>query len=1742
MKRLLWGILVIFTMAVTTPLSAIPIEELMLETIITVNSGDKQRFLVGQIDVTFDLITPTDNVVFTKSFTAAVSEGRLQIFITEDDNFTSQVFNQDILRARLTLAEKNVQFTNNGPSVTASNANLGEGEVIILPFHAFSKAVYTNTATSTMGILNDDLASFNNTDLTVAIATSNHLSRLHVDGTVRGNAFIGNGSQLTNLNYIRWRTIYERIYYDEGFVGINTNEPKALLHVSGNMLVTQNIIKETPVLLTIKSALVATFNGGAQQITNFNASNVSQGTLAGQQLFGSYPGMTGVGTIKTGLWNASLIQDGGISNQISVRPISITNGSLSGQVTLGQTLSVDSHSNLYPVIIDTQNWRMADQSKFSSIGVSTNRITKTHLEMGPTLNILQQSIPTIIMNSSGNVGIATNNIPTELSIDGAIQLGNTSTKVPGTMRLGTYFEAYSSDDGWQRLDQLGNFTGTSLFAENSLDDPLILIDVNGNIGFQKERPKDNLVVSGNVIFSGNSQAASLSSSVSDGVFFIWAAKQGALRIGDTGTGSYQSDMNISNHIGDYSVGIGHQAVAKGIGSIVITSPTTNYTSINSGDYAVNLGSRSTNISGEASQTIASYISEISGTGNIAVSSKFSGNLSQNNNTFLSASIVSQKYSNSIVGGLNASGSLGHRSFAWDVSNTGRFYPSAHHDDSFFIGFGTKVGINTNAPSTSLDVNGTVTANQFEGNGSLLTGDIRTSFMKTGGLSQNIPATINVKPYHIYASDSDGYMILSSIDSLSITNNSIESDDIKDFDLDTQKFKTGSIINENFANGSVQSNHLINDSLGESKFSNVTGDDIEPDSIDEFKLAINSIYTNQLADQAVTPKHIADDTINHPSNNIALHAVTSKDIVVEQLNSTYFAPGAATGRTIAEQAIFTTTDNAGIDESYIKWKESTGEAAPQIKEKHINTGAVSSTHIPLNELYSRHFGDQSIHSADVTTNQTADIITNQMTKVANTRTLPEPVFIGRHFADDGVSRSKFDDDCQSCQSPTENFQIQTNQIADGAIRTQTKVGEVPEIFFGIPTGKMLPIFKYHNHFDNGVIKLEHIKDKNIIGRHITNLSIKGNKFVGNTVVSQNISVDAVTSKNIVNNTIVPTDFSDGSIGGEQITSRSVTSREIGERAFASADIGVEVIKSVHIQDKTLSSNDFAPGAFTEDKIKNGTIGGNLIKDGQIDAKHVSKNTIIDAEKFMDSGLDWADFEGMFPNDRFGENQIDFDSKFKSNVEFDGSKLATASVTKTKFSPKDNFTFKLEKLKSPLMVPKGGTGMTEFALDRILTVVNDDGDVKMNQSNRLKWKSTNNSNYLQIGAPTQTNSNGFNGVITSGDVLIESGALILKDEGNNKYTFFKYNTNDSAIQLTGKSALTETDTNMDLKAKDVYVKSSLVIGNGNATNGIDLGQGFILGKTYLDNNESLITNGLMIEGSLQIGSPKENIISTASDIGDDRLQVNGTIQGTSTGTGVNSPGILADISGLTGNDYDSPIKTNMRTIAASAPIGIESSGKNPMTIAMNPTAESTGMHLITTGAAAPAAAAKVEIETADNSISLESFFGKIEAGFKAAIYGKSTATTKANNYAGIFTGAFNASHLSDNEQTPTNNLQIDSLKVDGPVVFKTQEDIGTNIINWKNGNVANLIINNNNRNITFIAPESSAKLFILIKHTGTGRLNFNVPNLIWMMGSDATKGYKPDFSAVDGGVDMVMITYDETMDKFIAGAAFNFSVPD
>jgi hypothetical protein len=79
----------------------------------------------------------------------------------------------------------------------------------------------------------------------VGIGTATPLSKVHVDGTVRATAFIGDGSQLTGIMSAastvssQWQDsnvgASSNIYYDKGRVGIGTSSPKYMCHVVGDV-------------------------------------------------------------------------------------------------------------------------------------------------------------------------------------------------------------------------------------------------------------------------------------------------------------------------------------------------------------------------------------------------------------------------------------------------------------------------------------------------------------------------------------------------------------------------------------------------------------------------------------------------------------------------------------------------------------------------------------------------------------------------------------------------------------------------------------------------------------------------------------------------------------------------------------------------------------------------------------------------------------------------------------------------------------------------------------------------------------------------------------------------------------------------------------------------------------------------------------------------------------------------------------------------------------------------------------------------------------------------------------------------------------------------------------------------------------------------------------------------------------------------------------------------------------------
>ena len=101
---------------------------------------------------------------------------------------------------------------------------------------------------------------------------------------------------------------------------------------------------------------------------------------------------------------------------------------------------------------------------------------------------------------------------------------------------------------------------------------------------------------------------------------------------------------------------------------------------------------------------------------------------------------------------NTSGAIGQRSFFLGCDEYGARIGTV--DNSFFIGYGVKVGINTNQfdssdPLETMVIGGRINAkNGYEGNGSLLTGEMPTKYMRVpiGGTNQFIQPSKQIKPY------------------------------------------------------------------------------------------------------------------------------------------------------------------------------------------------------------------------------------------------------------------------------------------------------------------------------------------------------------------------------------------------------------------------------------------------------------------------------------------------------------------------------------------------------------------------------------------------------------------------------------------------------------------------------------------------------------------------------------------------------------------------------------------------------------------------------------------------------------------------------------------------------------------------------------------------------------------------------------------------------------------------------------
>jgi len=140
------------------------------------------------------------------------------------------------------------------------------------------------------------------------------LTQLNVSGITTSNIFVGNGSNITNLNAVNVTSgILAEARLNGSYSGITSVGTLGQLNVSG---------------ITTST----TFVGNGSNLINLNAVNISSGTLASTRLSGSYSGITSVGTLTQ-------LNVSGITTSINLRLSGSFLDSNASSGTNGQLLS-----------------------------------------------------------------------------------------------------------------------------------------------------------------------------------------------------------------------------------------------------------------------------------------------------------------------------------------------------------------------------------------------------------------------------------------------------------------------------------------------------------------------------------------------------------------------------------------------------------------------------------------------------------------------------------------------------------------------------------------------------------------------------------------------------------------------------------------------------------------------------------------------------------------------------------------------------------------------------------------------------------------------------------------------------------------------------------------------------------------------------------------------------------------------------------------------------------------------------------------------------------------------------------------------------------------------------------------------------------------------------------------------------------------------------------------------------------
>jgi hypothetical protein len=1159
-----------------------------------------------------------------------ISNGSFIAILGSSKTLTAEIFNDDNLRIGFT------PYINDDPQQT---------DFIMLKSVPYS--FHSDIATKAEKINNEQLMKLDEVNMRVGINNIRPEYALDVGGTVKATAFIGDGSQLTNINVSDDRLIWlktptnpNNVYYSSGNVGIHTKIPGARLDVSGNVIVSGN--------LRVGGLIQANaLKGDGSQITNINASQITQGTLHHRLIVGDYPQITGIGTITSGIWQGAEIEDQYIVDQLTINGGSIEGANtISGNLILTGPTTITGSNDLS---LTSPQWKITNTGDLSLRSVSLNNtilISGNAIETNGNsgLEIRSSSGKGLFISPTGSIGINTTTPATNFDVNGGIKLGSSQVASDGVIRFhDNKFEGFRQGE-WVQLDHNAQFDSHALHAEGNGIQNLIYITDQGKVGIggiPSNNITDHLVVSGNVVFNGKSIGSNLPNltTAGTGTRMMWYPKKTAFRSGYVETTQWD-DANI----GQNSVAFGDSGLASEKHTVIIGGKS----NINRGESSVIIGGYNNHIKLNSHYSVIVGGGTASGGGNIIDGGQYSTIIGGQTNK------VTGKYS-SIIGGAGNT-ITGDYSVAMGknitIDHEGTFIfsdgktPRQSSGDGQFLIYATgNVGIGI-APESdaALNVGGTIKAFSFSGDGSQLS---NISANKLGGYA---PETV-ASPNSIYVSDANGFLPENTVSGTSIMDGTITSEDIQDnsisgdkiaqLAISGDKIKAGAITNDKIADGAITTDKIQHNAIASKNIADgsIVSKNIAPNAIKTYHIAANQVTNEKIALDTIDSSRIVDQSIT--SQDIALGAIASINIRADAIQAHHIAKATIISDNIAIHAI--QAQHIGNDVV-----SSRNIGANQIFSAHIVDYNVLNTHITDNAIESYHIADNVITNSRINDNTiTAKKIGDDAIEAQH---LANNIILERHIADNAIQEEHIN-----------IAQINGDKLADGAIISTN-------IALGAINGRIIL---------DSAVQTNHILDGTITSKDIALGAITGDQLAKDTITSLNIAVggiasfniqkNAITSLNIVDFSIVSADIMDGAIEAPDLSVGSITSEKISDGQIQDQHIADHAITSRHIADASIPWHKITTDPIPANAIADNAIPGTKLMDGSIPGSKIQNGTIT-SEKLADNSISASALIGVLPPDKGGTGVTDLSALADGIVigVSDGNGSVSLGGDKTKLS--------------------------------------------------------------------------------------------------------------------------------------------------------------------------------------------------------------------------------------------------------------------------------------------------------------------------------------------------------------------------------------------------------------------------------------------------------------------------------------------